>query len=131
MDMNSKSKNGSIVLLIVLLICSGLGISAFVMVLTKCKPCKVEEYQSTMRTARRGADEEEDDAGKFAKSFGGKAADSWKAAGKPWESFDYDTSAVYDKAHRLVRKGDKWVGVGANKVGNSTVAGAKAAAKGW
>jgi len=50
MDMKSKSKAGSIVLLIFLLICSGLGVSAFVMSLTKCKPCKVENMAGAEAT---------------------------------------------------------------------------------
>ena len=44
MDINPKSKGGSIVLLIFLLICSGLGISAFVKDITNRKECKVESY---------------------------------------------------------------------------------------
>jgi len=55
MDMKSKSKAGSIVLLIFLLICSGLGVSAFVMSLTKCKPCKVENMAGAEAAATDAA----------------------------------------------------------------------------
>ena len=83
MDMNSKSKNGSIVLLIVLLICSGLGVSAFVMSLTKCKPCKVEGLQS-VQTAGKAVHEADNETVKFAKKVGNSTVAAANAAAKGW-----------------------------------------------